>query len=58
MDLFKKRPMKTMRQELKERAVRLYRQGVSTAVIAQRLGMSVKTIRRYVNEAEADHGER
>ena len=58
MDLFKKRPMKTMRQELKERAVRLYRQGVSTAAIAHRLGMSVKTIRRYVNEMEADHGER
>lgn len=45
-------------QDKRRRALRLYRQGVSTTVIAQRLGVTPRTIRRYIRNAkEADRDE-
>lgn len=52
--MFGQNDKKTQRQKLKERAARLYKQGVSTTAIAVRLGFSSKTIRRWVTEVGND----
>jgi transposase len=47
--------------ELRERAVRLYRESDPTPVIrhlAQQVGLHHEALRNWIRQAEADHGER
>ncbi|MBQ6395496.1 MAG: helix-turn-helix domain-containing protein [Atopobiaceae bacterium] len=46
-------------EERRKRAIQLYRQGVSTTVIAKRLNVTPRTVRRWIVRAEeAEHGGR
>lgn len=49
---FWKKDTQTQRQKLQAKAKRLYAQGVSTAQIAERLGFTTRTIRRWISGGE------